>query len=550
VYLGLTFDKTINTYRAYSCGERFEKTDASFGGNQKYVWFGSPTGGQKPDAGLLYTGVTDEFKTFDYFDKRYEYFLSLTSPSIPKRFHYIPPRDLSRFKDTGLVLAINANSLQGKDVIDLSGNGNTITRGIGFNKVSNYIHVYTSSISPYTFCPFKDGQINLGTVHTLMFRVYLNGDNRNYIIGENNPQNYIFFRSDDSNLWYRANNGTNFVDFRILDFFDNVNERADKDVWFDIVLRRNNLIMDIFVNGILTDTIDNTGENNVDFLVDGLITFNGNSPGYANYFFRDFRIYTTLKSNQEILDYHNQFARQVNIKEDFSDYPVGETRIKNSIPGTGSYEVQELDNTQSQLPVGKKVLKCLSDGTYVISSEQAYGEWEFRGVQRIPGSQLRIRFIGINDGQYYSIFWNGVQYIQIDRGGNILGRNFTLQDYDERYDFLIQRLSSKGKFPLIGDGIEYNVGTFAVFYRETTPNNSNPYQLIPVSSGSNPVTDNTYTTSKYMVLDIDADDSISEIITREGVQQSVTLPATVFGPIEESTWYDALVWDDAEVWID
>jgi Concanavalin A-like lectin/glucanases superfamily/Bacterial Ig-like domain (group 3) len=158
------------------------------------------------------------------------------------------------------------------------------------------------------------------------------------------------------------------------------------------------------------------------------------------------------------------------------------------------------------------VLTCGSSGTSYQASTQAYGTWEFDLYKDTEAE--KIYFIDSTTGTYptsgtgYRITLNAQEVIQFLRmdGGTGTGPLFTTADsyvvINTWYRLKITR-TTDGEFTAYIKG-----GIFG-----------NDYVLVNVAggSGSNPVTDNTYTSSVYSVLDLDAGDKVGNYNLNESI---------------------------------
>ena len=161
-------------------------------------------------------------------------------------------------------------------------------------------------------------------------------------------------------------------------------------------------------------------------------------------------------------------------------------------------------------------MKCEASGIIYNESDKAYGEWEFDIYKGLESNITKIFFISSNevDANSYSIWINNLERIMLHRDGIQL--YYTDVGYLENnifYTIKIIRNSYTDEF-VIG-----TTGTFAVYIKGGSFGTS--YVLVDVTggSGTNPVTDNTYITSNYSVLDIDSGDKISDYYI-DGVQEN------------------------------
>ena len=165
---------------------------------------------------------------------------------------------------------------------------------------------------------------------------------------------------------------------------------------------------------------------------------------------------------------------------------------------------------------------CYSSGTIYKANTKAYGLVLDCTINKV-GSQLIIQFINNSNNDYYtstgyliSLFDNRLS-LYINASGTLASRFRTIQGYllnNTDYRILVWRNQTGNQYVTGG------VGTFAVYIQgknkaitETvyTAPNLAEMELVNVTggSGSNPVTDNTYTTSVYKVADLYAGDKLS-----------------------------------------
>lgn len=423
---------------------------------------------------------------------------------LPKKYFYLPPKMYS--SDPNLVLAINSNSVRGNKVFDLSGKGN--------NGVNKYYQLKNNKIKS-TFNESSiilDVPINIGTEFTFLFRGKLEDTTLSEIFlsyGFDIGANYeLSFGNNPKTFYLKTPSG--IVLNRPFEY---------RGIEITFTFRFKNGRNDIFVNGYL---VSSGTEMISDFYL-GNIGRELINRGFREYLI-DYKVYNKFLTDQEILKYHNKFANQLTYKEDFSDYPVGQKSLDGWYPTTGGYEIKESDGSDGLKP-GKKYLEWTTNDLKYISQEQAHGTWYFGGLKVTAFSEIEF----ISDDKFVNTAGSISLYFAYDSPNNpylILRDVQSLELFnttgvlsfspDVRYDFLIQRLSSVGKFPILGDNVEYPANTFCVFYRET---GNKDWSLVPISSGSNPVTRNNVTTSKYMLFNLQSGGSISEIKINQGVPQ-------------------------------
>jgi hypothetical protein len=172
---------------------------------------------------------------------------------------------------------------------------------------------------------------------------------------------------------------------------------------------------------------------------------------------------------------------------------------------------------------GTKYLECVTAGLLVIPSKQAYGTWEWDIYKGADANETNIGFInnnnnfnvsftsGLSNGYYFRFTTTEVLTLgknNIGAGADLL--NNTVTSYiaiNTWYRIKITR-SNVGAFTVLIKG-----GSF------TPTAGYDGWTLVSVTggSGTNPVTNNTYTTSNYLVLDLDAGDRISNLIVKDGI---------------------------------
>jgi hypothetical protein len=161
------------------------------------------------------------------------------------------------------------------------------------------------------------------------------------------------------------------------------------------------------------------------------------------------------------------------------------------VSGTHQISTATIENTTC------KVIECVTSGRFYVPSSQfhqtpteaAYGEWNF-WINKADASNLVVPIIG--DGSAtgsYQVGFNADESISLTETGvgvlwSTAAAYFTAATW---YNFKITRS---------------NAGVFTAYLNDV---------LIDVTggSGTNPVTDNTTTTSTYLTFDIDAGDKVA-----------------------------------------
>lgn len=191
--------------------------------------------------------------------------------------------------------------------------------------------------------------------------------------------------------------------------------------------------------------------------------------------------------------------------------------------GTGTYVVKELTSDvvsgTLRLPKGQKYLENLSAGTIAIPSNQAYGEWSFDWYKGADINALAVIPIIANILVYpneiasYNITFNATESIVFEKwnlatGGQLSRTSASYFANNTWYRVKVTRTQS-GVFTLLIKG-----GAF------TPTAGYDGWTLISTAgAGTNPVTDTSYTTSNYFVLDMDAGDRVTNIKLTDGIKQ-------------------------------
>lgn len=267
-----------------------------------------------------------------------------------------------------------------------------------------------------------------------------------------------------------------------------------------------------YVNGIQVGTSDysiSMGTNSDSWD----IGFEDNANRYFNGTIDELRFYNRVLSAQEIKDLYNKGANQVSLIEDFSDEGAdGISKVPREWQlSTGAYEINEASSADANLSTikkGTKYLECATAGIIVIQSEQAYGTWEFDLYKGTTATEPIIHFIDstTGTGNRYSIELNNAERIRLQK--DAVNQSYTAASYIANttwYRFKTVRTAA---------------GIFTFYIRGGAFGDTD-WTTIDVSggAGTNPFTEATYTTSAYMVLDLDAADRVTNILYKKGIEQ-------------------------------
>jgi len=180
---------------------------------------------------------------------------------------------------------------------------------------------------------------------------------------------------------------------------------------------------------------------------------------------------------------------------------------------TGATDVTFTNVKVTEIPplqgmdTGTKFLENTSAGTIATQSEQAYGTWIF---DIYKGGDENVNFINFISNSTtpipsrYVLYFSGTESIVLV--SNVTQLFQTATSYitiDTWYRMKITRTTA---------------GVFTVYIRGGAFGDDS-WTTVVADSGTNPVTDNTYTTSAYTVLDLDAGDKITNLKYSKGIRQ-------------------------------
>jgi len=207
---------------------------------------------------------------------------------------------------TGLVVSYNMKPSAGGVLVDISGNGNNGTisgivatkDGMTSNKGDERISFTAITLDRNASCiflKFKANSLNLiGSYGGL-----------NYIASYNTRYNSDIYVTNTSILQVEGNTNN--------DLWCVVN--LEENDYHDVVINANNGTVKTYVNGIYINTRTPTSNLTLNHLFGNDIL----NDMFSDIEIIDFRIYNRVLSLQEIKAYHNSFAKQTYIQEDFSN---------------------------------------------------------------------------------------------------------------------------------------------------------------------------------------------------------------------------------------
>jgi hypothetical protein len=174
----------------------------------------------------------------------------------------------------------------------------------------------------------------------------------------------------------------------------------------------------------------------------------------------------------------------------------------------------------------KKVLTCTTAGTIAIPSKVSHGCWEF-DVSKSVGTYPKIIFISDKQSSFVGSYFLGIPksnriYFVIDGAQVLLDTGSSYIANNTWYRIKVARLKSEGTFASIVPSMttEYPTNTFAIFIKGGSFG-TDTWTLVDTTdgSGSNPVTNSTYTTSNYFVADLDQNDRLANLRIFDSVEQ-------------------------------
>jgi hypothetical protein len=241
----------------------------------------------------------------------------------------LKPTDLSN--KNGLIVAYNMIPENGQ-VIDVSGNGNDgiisgalkTFEGLYFNGINNYINF---------------GQIDYNTVLSTNLHINFNSfplSGKIYIYSLKNlgSQYFNLVCFSDGSLSFGYYDGTFYNIGRTSANIFSLKENITITLLMDPLGSENAL----YINGVNQSFEAGSAISVSDFCY---IASRNGILKFGNFSLIDFNIYNRLLTVKEIQDYHNQFADQVYLRDDFSDEPVDSDKFSGWLVGSGSFKSAE-----------------------------------------------------------------------------------------------------------------------------------------------------------------------------------------------------------------
>lgn len=483
---------------------------------------GGQHGGSSGLSNISYVATYDHVFTEAERAKAYSDFLNsylMLPEKYPQQSILNKPMDLSRLKDTGLVAAYNMIP-NGNTLVDISGNGwnlTKISRGSS-TTIKDGIRFYGKYYSQNTgncysrLVPFPFNTIGSFTVSG---RIKVSRADYSLVLG--NAGGWMGFNiltNNTGSLRVRHGSATER---------GTLTTPVYTPFTFSIILDKLRSKLLFYIDGVFIQEVDSGADGvgadwSIGGFADGLWGFNGD--------IYDIRVHNKILSVQEVKAYHNSFVKPSLIEDFSSEGADGIAKVPSGwIKQSGSFKIGEITTPDSVLKTikkGTKYLECVTAGILAIPSKQAYGTWEF---DLYKGADINIidillifskaTIIAGNNGNGYSTGFSISERlftIQNWTNGSLSQQRYTAADYvkiNTWYCIKVTRTLA-GVFTLLIKG-----GAF------TPTTGYDGWTLISTTGGlgTNPVTDTTYTTSEYFVIDIDAGDRIANIKLTDGIKQ-------------------------------
>jgi len=381
------------------------------------------------------------------------------------------------------------------DVSDVSGNENVLTIN---RKTTIKDGVYLNGSNYFTSTPI----IDLGSSgYTIMARFKItntdtsSGNNR--AIVAYSTMHYLRYEADSNRIRLALNDGTT-----TKSILYNIGEIKNKELVIADTYNYDTNTTQLWVNGVMVSENVGGAFNRDDNRYKKIQTIGSRSG--ADLFIgnmNEIYFYNELLSDDKIKEYHNNYANEYSLYEDFRYDPVG-TIPKEWQQTLGSYEVKEDEDG--------KYIQCISDGMIKIQDKEAYGTWEF-GINKVASSTCDIRFIYQNDTEAYTFRILNNERVSLVRSTTSAYLFYTEVDYinlDTWYMIKITR-DLKGTFSCYIKGDDFG----------------DEYVLVEITGdglGTNPVVNNLYTKNDYMNLMFDGistnGDAIRNITHKKGIE--------------------------------
>lgn len=309
------------TYRYKSDGTATFSIGSGFGGSQY--------------SGILSASATFVTGVFEFTATATTIYLSkYSSNGVYVDIDYFTVQEL-----TGLIAAYNMKST-GTTLVDISGNGNTgtLVRGVSSTRDG----IYFNGTSGYITCPSS----NTGT-HSILCRLTMYSATASQQIFGRGTGDTVFSTSTANSFGYRVETVTGGIKTATTPY--NV---FTVGVSSTVAALYDGALISIYINGVFSASYPQSGT----VYDTGNLIFGSyaGTTAFANCEITDYKEYNRILSLQEIKDYHNSFAKQVVLSEDFNDSGAdGAVKVPREWEaGTGSYKVAEFKKVEGNKITG------------------------------------------------------------------------------------------------------------------------------------------------------------------------------------------------------
>jgi len=274
---------------------------------------------------------------------------------------YPKPTDLSNVP--GIVAAYNMQPSPDGVLVDISGEGNVLNTTAVISTEDGLYFQGEDKDSHAVRPEFTKANADDICTAAMRFKLY-----------KTTGGNVTIFANIKSNAdkFYIGANASGYVISTVINSTSTISKSIDVDMtgkWLNVVFVNVAGVTKFYVNGV-----EATGTSNVGTGGNGGFNIGSTTSeiAHAPIIVSDFKLFNYAFNEQQAIDYHNQFARQIEQKHELSDYGVG--RDSDSLSGvfftiSGDFSTQELtaqDVNVPQLDKGTVWLRCDTNGSFRI----------------------------------------------------------------------------------------------------------------------------------------------------------------------------------------
>jgi hypothetical protein len=410
--------------------------------------------------------------------------------------------------DQGLVAAYDFSMANVNKIVDLSGNGYTLTRSGPVMKT-------------------KTGVASTGGMwQSTKVNDQMQGDFS--ISWRFNDYNPIAIGSSLNTIYITAGAGGAFVEAFIVNngniqFDDGIhatmfNTGFKRNTPYTVTITFNNaaVLTKCYVNGEYFGsgtTFTPVGSRSATIRV-GNYTLYWRSGKLANII--NLKLHSRILSDAEIKNYHNSFVSTPKINEDFSNYPVGTlSNFGPWIKRSGAFTIEELavdDPVLKHLKRGTKYLKATTTYSLIgLKSNIAYGTWEF-DLYSVGDTTYQIGLMSSNLLPWTSGYDPNNQYGMYFSGG---GDDITFLESNTLNPFNAPNQKPLGSWYTFR--ITRTLSGVITTYIKGGMYGNNFAKVIGISVGTNPFTDTTYTNSVYFTVRMFTNELFANLKIYDGI---------------------------------